>query len=134
MSVSRSDFVAVFPEFNDDSRRRQIDMFLKFANRRVSEAAWGDCTDEAVIYLTAHLLAQASGGGGFSGGVAGPITQESVGDLSRSYGQVQVNANGNDELFAQTKYGQLFLELRRSCVLPAMVLNPSIPGVRNGTS
>lgn len=131
MSVNRNDFLSCFPEFDCDQDRK-VDLFVSFAERRIDRDVWGDCADEACLYLTAHLLASSGGAGGPGGGVAGPITSESVGNLSRSYGQINFNSQGNDELFAITKYGQLFLNLRRSCIVSSFVTCQSVPGTRNG--
>ena len=131
MAASRSSFLALFDEFSDVNSRK-INLFLDFAKRRISEKAWGDCAEEACYYLTAHLIASTGGEGGVGGAVAGPVTSETVGSLSRSYGQVQVNSNGNDELFTTTSYGRMFLNLRRECVVSGMVLCASKPGHHHG--
>lgn len=131
MNISRSEFLVLFDEFCGVPDRK-INLFLEFAQHRLEESVWGKCYKEAVYYLGAHLIASTGGAGGSGGGVAGPITSESVGQLSRSYGQMNLNGAGNDEIFMLTKYGQLFLQLRRSCVISATVTRKSFPGSSNG--
>ena len=130
MAFSKSTFLALFDEF-EGVPSKKINAWAEFASHRVDEKAWGKCADEAIYYLTAHMLASTGGIGGSGGANAGPVTSESVGQLSRSYGQVNVG-NGNDELLATTRYGQQFIELRRTCVIPATVSCATYPGSRNG--
>ena len=128
--IDRSYFVTLFDEFKSVPGKK-IDIYLTNASRRIDQDAWGDCYEEATAYLAAHLLVSGGGAGGAGGAVAGPITSQSVGDLSRSYGQVNVGSAG-DETYATTKYGQMYLELRRECIVPGLATCESIPGAKNG--
>lgn len=131
MAADIETFLCLFDEF-EGVPSKKIGAFFDLAKNRVDETVWGDCTDEAIYYLTGHLISSTGGAGGSGGGVAGPITSESVGSVSRSYGQVNVNQGGNDELYATTRYGQMFLNLRRSCVVTALATCSSIPGATYG--
>lgn len=80
MSVSYTDIQASFAEFaSTDSSL--ITRKIAEAQARISESVYGALYDQAVMYLTAHLLAvQASGGSG-----SGPVKRIKVGDLEREY-------------------------------------------------
>lgn len=127
MAVSKGEFLSLFDEFSGLDAR-QVGVFLRFAERRIDRNVWGDCADEACLYLAAHLVASLAGG---DVSAAGPVTAKTTGSLSRSYGQINV-ASGGDETFGLTRYGLLFLELRRSCIVPAMVTCETVPGFASG--
>ena len=129
--VDIKEFFLLFDEFATVNKKK-VQAWLDLAAGLMSESVWGDCYENGVYFLTAHFIASGGGEGGSGGAVGGPITGESVGSLSRSYGTVSVNANGNDELYVTTRYGQMFLNLRRSCVVSACVTNGSTPGANHG--
>lgn len=104
----------LFPEFESEPDSR-ISILISIASKSVSEGVWGDLTDPATGYLTAHLLAMSKRGA--SGG-SGPVTMEKVGELSRGYGQLSVD--GNAEL-ASTVYGAEYLRLRRMILVTPMI-------------
>jgi hypothetical protein len=52
-------------------------------------------------------------------GSGGPITQEKVGDLSRSYGTYDLS--GSEEL-GQTSYGREFLRVRKTLIISPWVV------------
>ncbi len=105
MAVTPNSLKQLFPGFACEADPR-LSLFIAQAQRRVSESVFGDYYDDAVSYLTAHLLsreAQANGGKGF-------VSSESVGDLSRSYTQTGgILASG----YSSTTYGQEYLKLVR---------------------
>ncbi len=79
MAVVYTDVQELATEFASLSQSR-IESFIERAERRLNSDFWGDLYDDAVLYMTAHMLRLASGTG--SGGA---VTSESAGALSRSY-------------------------------------------------
>lgn len=68
-----------------------------------------DCASEqAVAAYAAHLM-QVTASAGAS---VGAVTAEKEGDLSRSYGALR----NSEDWLGSTSYGQLYLELTRTCV------------------
>lgn len=133
MTVSKDYFLALFDEFSTVPTKK-IEVYLSLAQIRVSQSQWGNAYQAGVCYLAAHMLVSAGGNAGSqsgSGGAAGgPLTQEAVGDLSRSFGTVGVQGSG-DELLMTTRYGQMFLDLRRETIMGFGVTGnpPIVPGV-----
>lgn len=118
-------FFTLFDEFKTVPVVK-VDAYIGIASTRVDAATWGVNSQYATALLTAHMLAAGGGQGGHGGSVGGPITQETVGDLSRSYGTVGVPGSGMQELLT-TRYGQMFVELRRETIVPAMVTGTPTP-------
>lgn len=118
MSLTRAQFLQYFPEFGSVAVPK-LNLYVGVAVSRVNSTVWGDCAEYAQALLMAHMLAS-SGSGASDGGSSGAVTSESVGDLSRSYGSVDVKSDG-DKMLAQTKYGREFLALRAECVVPASI-------------
>jgi hypothetical protein len=113
----------LFPEFSavDPSR---ISAFIGIAQTSLSANVWGTAYDAGLAYLTAHLLKKSGPGGGVQGGssTAGAITQERVGELSRSYGTVDLGpTSAADALLTTTSYGVEYLRLRRLIPTTPMV-------------
>ncbi len=95
----------LFPEFDCENDLR-VQLFIDQAERRVSEGVFGDYYEDALGYLTAHLLsraAQNNSGRGF-------VSSETVGSLSRSYTQTGgILARG----YGTTTHGQEYMRLVR---------------------
>lgn len=104
-----------FPEFVSLSDAF-IQLYIDQAILSVNVNIWGNKSELGVAYLTAHLLTIIGRGGT---GAAGPVTQESVGDLSRSYAQVSI-PNVNE--YGLTSYGQEYFRLRKSLPISPLVL------------
>lgn len=87
------------------------DAFLNYAIGQLDPDNWGGFLFQATCYLAAHYAKL-----GLSRG-AGPVTQEAVGQMSRSYAPMK----GTGEsiayaAFEQTSYGLQYLELLSSTV------------------
>ena len=82
-----------------------INRYLVWATTLTDEAIWLTKYDLGVANLTAHFI-QMNKSGGSGGGASGPITQEKVGDLSRSYGQVTSGSQISD--IGETAYGRQY--------------------------
>jgi hypothetical protein len=103
MSGSVAQFKQLFPEFATIADDR-IEFVLNCARARVSASVFGNCYLNALYYLTAHSLAMDLR----AGGASGAVTQEKVGDLSRSYAK-----SDSTSLLASTSYGAQYLALLR---------------------
>ena len=96
----------LFPEFSD-TPDDQVNVWLGEAQSKVCPAIYGNQTDSAVQFLTAHFLKIASD----EGGRVGQQTGEKVGNLSRqfaAYPQFSATKDG----YGTTSYGQQFLAIR----------------------
>jgi len=86
---------------------------------------WGDCKNEAIALQVLHMYAldsrgSASGGGG----IAGPVTGEKEGRVSRQYGGSVLSSMKRKDLpWAQTSYGLEYLALRQMCILGVRTRN-----------
>ncbi len=118
MAITSANVIAIAPEYASPFSTATIDVFIGFAQLQVVNADWGTLTDMATTYLAAHLLALSYPGGtptGASNGPGGPLTQESVGDVSRSFGQASPkDLYVGDVDLMSTGYGRQFLSLRES--------------------
>jgi hypothetical protein len=117
VTVTAQDIKDTFSEFSGTSDQL-IERFLTQAERRVNVTQWGEKSDDATLWLTAHLLkieSQLRSGGGAAGG---PISQRKVGDLSVSY---KIPTNVSDSFLASTTYGQYYLDLKTG-IWPERVL------------
>ena len=126
MAYTAPDAAAIkarFPEF-DDVLDARIDFVIEEAMRFVDETWFEADYAPALRFLTAHMLVQ-EGALAASGGpsaTVGPLTSQTLGDASESYGAKSsvVDLKGLDAELALTAYGQRFLELR----------NSNVPGVK----
>lgn len=110
-------FLTLFEEFKRIAQPK-IKVYIGIATGRVPTSVWGANTQYATALLTAHMLTlQGKGGGGEAGG---PLTQESVGDLSRSFATI-FQPGAGDAPYMTTRYGVEFIELRRETIVSAMV-------------
>ncbi len=101
--------MAIAPELSTTAAGTQT-AILAIVDRQIDEDAWLDLADDGRRYLSAHLGSLAGGVGG-----AGPVTMETLGPMSRSYGLV----TGADPLLGTTKYGLFYLHLIR--LLPSSI-------------
>jgi hypothetical protein len=124
LNIKRDYFLVLFDEFRVVPSQK-IDAFIQVASGRVAPTVWGVNTQYATALLVAHMITMSGGVGGSGGSAAGPVTQEAVGDLSRSYGTVGVPGTGDQELLT-TRYGQEFVALRRETVVSCMAVG-SLP-------
>jgi hypothetical protein len=108
MAVTPATVREVLTEFAEVPAPR-IQTFLDFAAQQINAAAWGLKYDQGLIYLTGHLLkldADSKDGGG----AAGPVSAETVGQVSASY---QIGEYASESEFGSTVYGRRYLELRK---------------------
>jgi hypothetical protein len=104
----------------------KISLFISKASLSVEPAAakWDHLKDFAILLLTCHLLTLAiMQEKAMQQGAIGPVTSETVGDLSRSYadGQVQGGGGGGSDSLDQTSYGREFKRLQSSLVITPLL-------------
>ena len=114
-AIDWDDVEALAPELVDQIDSVAQTFILAHANTALKVAAWGG--EEAPrlrmarLALAAHfatLTVQARA----QDGSAGPVTQESVGDVMRQYGQLLVT-NANASEYERTPYGLMYRMLAR---------------------
>lgn len=117
-NITWSDVTAVAPELSTTPVAAQA-LLLLWGNKAIAADVFdgpdGDTTKLARCYLVAHAATlgnQAASAGG--SGAAGPVTSESIGDLSRSFGAIGGGGGGSggDE-YQATGYGRLYWMLVR---------------------
>lgn len=111
MAASPSTVRAIAPEFKSRSDS-DITVALGTAEAWLDECVWGCKYDTGQAYMAAHILAIAD-----RDGAGGPISSESVGGVSVSYG----TSGDSDEELNSTSYGQMFVSLRRTLVTGPLV-------------
>jgi hypothetical protein len=112
MTISVSDVIVVAPELSTVDPAI-ISQFITYSADYVSSSIFGNKLDFAHVNLTAHFLTMRG-----RGGPGGQVTSEKVGDLSRSYGQLDTSADA----LQQTSYGQAYMFARESNVMTPMVI------------
>lgn len=103
-------FFAIAPQYASEDPAR-IATFIAIATEQVSFGVFGVMYNQAVAYLTAHLMTLADrmlAGGGSSHGAGGPVTSASTGGVSVSYGW-NIAWGKWDADYVSTPYGVWFL-------------------------
>lgn len=113
---------------SDEELASDIDVYRDY----VSERRFGKLFPKALSYFIAHMrtlndmIAGAVSAGGTAGDsslLAGAVTSEREGDLSRSYATPSAASSSSDydAVLKKTMYGQLFLQLRAMVCVTATV-------------
>lgn len=89
-------------------------MALDMAENMVSESIYGKDAQIAQTYFAAHVLSMAAEN---SGG-RGPLSSETVGDVSVSYTLPYLNQTS---VLGSTQYGLMYIQYRRQHVVPVLV-------------
>lgn len=112
---------AIAPEFAetpDDT----LGVFTAMAKAMINESAFGDKSDLALAYYVAHLLTMrnvtASEGASSPLATGASVTMEREDTLQRQYSTPSVSSQ--DKMLATTYYGQMYLELRKTCIVPVL--------------
>ena len=140
LNITIDYFLALFDEFKSVPSTK-LEVYIELATMRVNKTAWGypsrDTYKPATAYLAAHMLVSGGGASGPSTGTGGAsggaLTQEAVGDLSRSFGTVG-EAGSRSESEMTTKYGQQYIALRRENIVGLRITGrpPYPPGTVAG--
>jgi hypothetical protein len=102
MAWTSSTFLARFPEFNN-LEAAVVTATIQEAERQNDSDVWGDQYDDAVLYLTAHLLAARTQAIGQQVGVAGAA-------------RINKYVGAAGYTLADTTYGAAYLFLREGLV------------------
>ena len=103
----------IAPEFQSKTDA-EIQAFLDIATLDTAAPVWGVRFSNGVAYLAAHYMVIAKR----ANGIAGPIIEEKVGDLSRRYG---FNTNSKINPLTATSYGAVYFRMRRGIIKSPMV-------------
>ena len=111
MAVTPQNVKDVAQELASETDAR-LNLFIGFAENSVNRDYFKTNADLAVILMAAHMLTVANAKGKSSGG---NIKSESVGQMSRSYGDVKTSSSDDGNLDASS-YGRWFRQLRNQYV------------------
>ena len=103
-------FDAIAPQYATEDPAR-IATFTALAKEQIALNVFGGMYNQAVAYLTAHLMTLADrqlAGGGSSWGAGGPVNSASTGGVSVSYGWDIAWGKWDADLIS-TPYGVWFL-------------------------
>lgn len=103
------------PHYTGDPR---LDTLIEISEQRTSENELGEHYNNAVALRTLHMLAlsdKASIGGG---AVAGPVSTEKQGQLTRSYHSNSSNTSNNNSDLSQTSWGIELESLLMAIIIP----------------
>lgn len=109
MAVSANDIRDHFAEF-DCLSDTVINQWKAQAERRINLSCWGNKADDAILWLTGHLLKISQTLAAGLDAAPGPVTTRKVGDLSVSY---SIPKEMGATFLASTVYGQYYLTLKR---------------------
>jgi len=111
MAITWDDVEDIAPELASLSEDAQT-IILNYVNQALAVVEFGGEGSATLrlarIYMAAHYGTVTARGGT---GPAGPVTSESAGGLSRSYGLVTSGGSGDE--MATTGYGQAYMSLVR---------------------
>jgi hypothetical protein len=108
-AIDKFRFVA--PEFAGRSNS-DVETALDIASVWLDESVWLSKYETGLAYMAAHLMSMAE-----REGAGGPVTAESVGGVSASYG----TTGPSEELLLDSVYGRLFVALRQTLVTSPLV-------------
>lgn len=98
----------------DDNDPVLVNVVYPLVEQMVRETKFGNLTKPAQTYLAAHILSLAA----TDSGGRGPLSSESIGDVSVSYTLPYLNQT---TVLASTQYGLMFLELQNKIYVPVFV-------------
>lgn len=117
MAITWDDVVLIAPELSSLDSGAQ-DAILEDVELEIDATRWGIFANKGRKYLAAHLGTLATRG---SVGVAGPVTSETLGPMSRSYDAGSAVDAG---LLSSTRYGVEFARIRRIACGPGAFVIP----------
>lgn len=130
MAVGYQDIYDYAPEFAAVPNAI-VTKFITYGLTRINATVWGEQADLATILITAHMLKRAGYGNGLAGtGAGGPrgaVTQESVGDLSRSYANPasgSSSSSDSESSLSSTAYGAEFVAIRNTIPVTPLAVIP----------
>lgn len=116
MSITWADVQTIAPELTNTAVPTGTQAYILAAvDRQIDDTAWDDLADDGRRYLAAHMgtIYTTTANGGANS--IGPVTNEVVGPMSRSYSG-SANSQGGatvDQLLGTTRYGIWYLHMIR---------------------
>lgn len=113
-------------DFIDEAGNSDIvDLILEDVAAQIREAVYGTKQERAQRYLAAHFLTLINqGASGASSGASGPVEKEKVGDVEIKYSTSVLSNLSDVNRYDETKYGRVYMIIRRGCVLAFRVFTP----------
>jgi len=87
-----------------------IETWIAIVERRIDRATFGGKADDAVTFLTAHMVTLATKAAAGGSGSVGALQSRRVGDVAASFAVSP--GSMSDEALRATMWGQLYLDLR----------------------
>ena len=120
---------AIAPELKDfigDSCNKDlVELILEDVVAQIREAVYGSKQERAQRYLAAHLLTLIKqGSDGANSGASGPVEKEKVGDVEIKYSTAVVSNLSDVNRYDETKYGRVYMIIRKGCALAFKVYTP----------
>ena len=118
----KGNILLIAPELSSIIDNNVWSLVLSDVSYECDYSTYGVNQERAQRYLSAHyltLIKQSKDGE--SSNASGPMTQDKVGDLQRSY---QSNSFNDKSRYDETKYGRIFKQIMRSTVTPFMCVSP----------
>jgi hypothetical protein len=119
MTITWPDVIAFAPELSTVDVAAQV-AILAYINATFNVSEWGGSTAPmlrlGMIYLAAHFGTITGQG---ANGAAGPVTKESVGEISREYMEASFST-GSD--LSSSSYGQMYRTLVRQSAARAPIV------------
>lgn len=117
----------IAPELSDfiDANTEIIELILADVVEQITATVYGTKQEQAQRYLGAHLLTLINAGNvGISSGAAGPVAEEKVGDVRIRYASGAFSKFSDFNRYDETKYGRMYMVLRRGRVFAFRVITP----------
>jgi len=120
-NTTQANILLIAPELSAISDANIWALILADVTADVISTTFGTKQEIAQRYLAAHRLTLSLPSNLRNPNVAGPLSAESTGKVSRSYGKGSyVGADRNDE----TSYGRMFNQIKRSRCIGFKVITP----------
>ena len=110
---------------NDSCNKDLVELILEDVAAQIRQAVYGTKQERAQRYLAAHLLTLINqGASGGNSGTAGPLISEKVGDVENKYSDSVLSNLSDVSRYDETKYGRVYMLVRKGCVLAFKVFTP----------
>lgn len=120
-ATTKGNILKIAPELSAITDDDVWTLVLADVADEVEYTVFGTKQEKAQRYLAAHYLTLLMPDNSRNPATAGPITSETAGKVSRSYGLAQVKGQNR---YDETSYGRVFNLMRRGIVIPFQVYTP----------
>ena len=120
--TTKANVLLLAPELKDKAGFDDLyELLAADVRAEITEAIYGSQQERAQRYMVAHL-ATLSGVSSSNADAVGPLVTEKVGDVSKTYGLVQWA--GGVERLDETRYGRVFMTIRKATVMSFRTFKP----------